>query len=329
MIKKIIIGIAIVLVLGGILLIRSKKSRQEYRETNVSVVNMRRTINVDAVVTPDIYANITSELPIQLDAIYAKKNDKVQKGQKLFKLDRASIQAQINNARLAVEQAELAEKQSRRKWDMLKPEEKASIKKATEQARQSLNEVYAQSKKAFVTSPIDGVVIEQNARVGEVAQGIIMRIINPESLRVEALIPEVDIAKVNSGNKATIIFDAYPDKMIKGTFVSMDSGSTLKQNNTYFKAIIDIDDKSNLKILDGMNAEVDIEIARKDNVLAVSRDFAKKDKDGYFVQILNSKESNKEQFIKKYFQAGLVGYEFIEVISGLENNERVVVPESE
>jgi HlyD family secretion protein len=326
MIKKIIITIVIiVLVVGALFFIKSHKNEQEYTESQVVKTDVHKTINMDATMNPDVYVDITSELPTLISFVGVSINDKVKKGQKLFTLDKKSISAQINNAKLAVERSELAEQQARRKWDILKPEERESIKKATEQSRQVLNELYAQASKTTIFSPIDGIVIEQNARVGEVAQGDIIKIIDPQSLQVEALIPEVDISKVTKGDKAFIIFDAYPDKVINGTFVSMDSSSTLKQNSTYFKSIIDIDNKNDMTILDGMNASVDIEIEKKADVVAILRDYAKKDDQGYFVYILNV-DSNREQFSKKYFKEGIIGNDFVEVVSGLKIGDKIIMP---
>ena len=328
MIKKIIITVVVVLlIVGGMFFVRSRKSEQPYTQSQVITTDVHKTINVDATMNPDVYADIASELPTLIASVDVEVNDEVKKGQELFRLDKKSIYAQINNAKLAVERAELAEQQARRKWDMLKPEERKSIVKATEQSRQTLNEVYAQAAKTTITSPIDGIIIEQNARVGEVAQGVVMRIIDPKSLQVEALVPEVDIAKVTKGDKSFITFDAYPDKIVDGTFVSMDTGSTLKQNSTYFKAIVDIDDKNDITVLDGMNASVDIEIENESGVTAVARDFALKDDDGYFVYVLSTAPNSKEQFTKKYFQEGIVGDEFVEVVSGLAVGEQIVLPQ--
>ena len=327
-IKKILTILVVgVLIVVFLIYMRSHKKEQAYREAKVITTNVHKTINVDATMNPDIYADISSELPTLIASVSVAVNDEVKKGQELFRLDKKSIRAQIANAKLTVERAELAERKARRKWDMLKPEERKSTIKATEQARQNLNEVYAQASKTTITSPIGGIVIEQNAHVGEVAQGRVMRIINPESLQVEALIPEVDIAKVAKGDKAFITFDAYPGKIVEGTFMSMDAGSTLKQNSTYFKAKIDIKDKKSITLLDGMNASVDIEIEKKLGVKAVPRDFAMKDDQGYFVYALSNKTNDKNQFIKKYFKEGIIGDEFVEIVSGLSVGELIVLPE--
>lgn len=323
--NKIIIGLIIIIVIvSGVFFLRSRNIAQSYDEIIITRGDVQKTININAQMIPEIYADISTELPTLIDSVDVSVNDHVEKGQELFRLDKKSIYAQINNAKLAVERAELAEQQARRKWDMLKPEERESIKKATEQSRQTLNEVYAQAAKTTILSPINGVIIEQNARVGEVASGIVIKIIDPDSLRVEALLPEVDIAKVNKGDKAYIVFDAYPDNSIAGTIASMDIGSTVDQNSTYYKTIIDIDDKEVPTILDGMNAEVDIVIEHKNNVTIVSRDIAQKDDKGYFVYTVSPESNRKNPFVKKYFKSGIVGDDNIEIISGLKVGDKIV-----
>ncbi len=319
--------VIIIIIVSAIFFVRSRKNEQPYNENQVVKTDIRKTINVDAQVKPDIYANISSELPALIDTVDVLINDHVTKGQVLFTLNKDSIKAQTENAKLAVERAELAEINARRKWDMLKPEERENVKKTTEQARQSLREVLAQAEKTTIVSPINGIVIRQDAQVGEVAKGIIMRIIDPTSLRLEALIPEVDFSKIIIGDEAFISLDAYPNKIVKGKLTSIDTSSTVDQNSTYYRAIVVLDDKKDAIILDGMNAEIDIEINKKTNVIAVSRDFTKKDENGYFVYVLDDKTSDDSQFVKKHFEVGLVGDDFVEVVSGLNVNDKIVMPQ--
>ena len=91
------------------------------------IADVHKTINMDATMNPDVYVDITSELPTLISSVEVSVNDVVEDGQELFTLDKKSIYAQLNNAKLTVERAELAEKQARRKWDTLKPEERESM----------------------------------------------------------------------------------------------------------------------------------------------------------------------------------------------------------
>ncbi len=323
--KKYIIWVIVagLVLLAGLFLRRSKNKPVDYKESKVDRGQVEKVIEVDAQVKPEIYADISSELPALVRDVFVKENEKVVKGQKLFVLDRKSVNAQIAQARLAVEKAELEEKHSRRHWDSLKPEERIRIQKTTEQARQHLNEVYAQASKTTIVSPINGVVVKRNVNPGEIASGIAMKIVDLNSLRVEALIPEVNIGLVKVGNSVEIDLDAYPGKSLTGKIVSIDVTSTVKQNSTYYKAIIKPDSLLGINFLEGMNADVDIIVDKKENVLRVDRNFAKKDEQGYFVYVLNS--GNDKKPVKKYFQVGLVGENFVEIEGGLEEGSEVVL----
>ena len=328
--KNTIISVVVIIIIiaSAIFFVRSRKKEQPYNENQVVETDIRKTINVDAQVKPNIYADISSELPALIESVDVSINDRVKKGQVLFTLNKDSIKAQVENAKLAVERAELAEIKARRKWDTLKPEERESAKKATEQARQSLREVLVQAEKTTIVSPIDGIVVKQDAQVGEVATSVLMRIIDPNTLRLEALIPEVDFSKVAVGDEAFISLDAYLNKVIKGKMISIDASSTVDQNSTYYRAIVNLDNKNDMNILDGMNAEIDIEINRKADSVAVPRDFTKKDENGYFVYVLSDNASDENQFVKKYFEAGLIGDDFIEAVSGLSVSDKIVMPQS-
>lgn len=326
--KKKIIGIVVLIVIiGSVFFVQLRGDQQEYNENQIGKVDIRKTINVDAQVKPDIYVDISSELPALIESVSVSINDRVKKGQVLFTLNKDSIAAQVENAKLAIERAELAEIKARRKWDTLKPEERENIKKATEQARQSLREVLVQAEKTTIVSPIDGIVVKQDAQVGEVAKSVLMRIIDSSTLRLEALIPEVDFLRISVGDKVFISLDAYPNKITTGKIKSIDASSTVSQNSTYYRAVIDFDD-NNIDVLDGMNANVDIQIDERIDSVAVSRDFAKKDEKGYFVYVLNDNDSDKNQFVKKYFEAGLIGNDFVEVVSGLNIGDRIVMPQN-
>jgi RND family efflux transporter MFP subunit len=327
MIKKVVIIIIILLIVGSVAIVllgQSRASDKQYENGVVALGDVYKTINVDAIIKPDVHVDISTELPALINWVGVEVNDSVKKGQEILRLDQDSIDAQIKNAQLAVERAELAEQRGRLKSSDLSSKEILSLKKASEQARQTLGEVYAQAKKTSIISTIDGVVTKQNAHVGEVASGILVQIIDPKSLRVEALIPEVDISRIHLGGTARIIFDAYSEKEIMGRVELIEVGSINLQNSTYYRAILAMDNINDVMIFDGMNAEVDIEFERKDNVLVISRAFTAKDENGYFVYTLNSSGENKEIPVKQYFETGLIGDENIEIVEGLSEGQQIV-----
>ncbi len=328
--KKLIYGGMVIVAVAGLWWFvhrsGSGNTQEVYERHIVEVGNVHAVIDVDATVRPRVYSDVAAELSPRIVWVGADVNDHVTKGQVLVRLERGDIDAKIRHAQLAVERAELAENQGRHKSSGLSSREILSLKKASEQARQKLRELLAHARKTVITSPINGVIVAQNAHVGNIAQGVLMRIIDPATLQIEALVPEVDIAKVRSDARATIKFDAYPGVTLKGYVQTVDVGSTHLQNNTYYKAVIVRDDNDDDIVLrDGMSADIDIEYARRDGVTVVPRDFAFKDEHGYFVYVLNSNDSDIV-LAKKYFHEGLIGDAYVEVVQGLTRGQEIVKP---
>jgi hypothetical protein len=60
--------------------------------------------------------------------------------------------------------------------------------------------------------------------------------------------------------------------------------------------------------------------------LAIKRGVAKKDGEKYFVWILNpnKKTPKDDKFIKKYFEAGFIGDDFVEVVGDELKNVEIV-----
>jgi multidrug efflux pump subunit AcrA (membrane-fusion protein) len=122
--KIITVIVVLILVVGGIFFFRSRNIVQSYTEVIIASGDVEKTIDINAQMTPEVYADISTELPTLINSVDVSVNDYVEEGQELFRLDKKSIYAQINNAKLAVERAELAEQQARRKWDVLKPKQR-------------------------------------------------------------------------------------------------------------------------------------------------------------------------------------------------------------
>ncbi len=128
-----------------------------------------------------------------------------------------------------------------------------------------------------ITSPIDGVITRINAKVGEVVVfgtmnnpgTVIMEVADLSKMLVMAQVDEADIGKLQTGQKATVYVDAFPD----ANFTGVVSAVALAYNaattgNKYFRTEILLD-PSEQKLFSGLTAHVDIETRRHTNVLKV------------------------------------------------------------
>jgi HlyD family secretion protein len=85
---------------------------------------------------------------------------------------------------------------------------------------------------------------------------------------VAADLSEVDIPKVQVGNKATLTFDAFPDKTFTGKVFSINTTGTVSSGVTSYLVTVTLDTENAL-IYPNMSAAVNIIVNVKDNVLSV------------------------------------------------------------
>jgi HlyD family secretion protein len=87
-------------------------------------------------------------------------------------------------------------------------------------------------------------------------------------VQIRTLVDETDIGKVRPGMSATVSVAAYPNQPFPGQVIKIEPQAVLEQNVTMFAVLVAIENPDGL-LLPGMNAEVDVRIARSEDVLTV------------------------------------------------------------
>jgi HlyD family secretion protein len=139
-------------------------------------------------------------------------------------------------------------------------------------ARANLAEQRALFAKTQLRSPIDGIVLRQYLRAGEVISvqppTPILGVGDTSRLRVRAEIDETDIARVEAGERVWVTADAYPSQRFGGTvyrisqrlgrkMVHTDNPSE-KLDTKILEALIDLDAEARLPV--GLRVDVTIEL---------------------------------------------------------------------
>jgi HlyD family secretion protein len=127
-----------------------------------------------------------------------------------------------------------------------------------------------------INSPLDGVVTRRPVQVGETATGslynpgtIIIEVADMTKVLLKAEVDEADIAKVKIGQKAHVRIQAWPDEEFQGEVTQTAlAHSTDRTGSPYFQVEVLLDNKDE-RILSGMNADVDIDIAHYKDVLKI------------------------------------------------------------
>ncbi len=336
---------AIILVVGGFLLWKffGPKDVDPPESYVVNTSDVQSSVSINATLTPQIYANIGAETLTEVMQVHAEVGDIVEEGDTLVTLDRAALWKQIEIAKLDVERAVLAEQQGREDSSNLPRRNRLSLKKASEQARQRLQELYILNQKGVLTSPISGLVTTMNAREGEVVTGTtspvagvtagtIIRIIDPASLEVEAFISESDIVEMRLGQKAEMTFDALPEETFSAHITHIDPEASSIQDVIYFKTTFAIDNLDD-RIRSGMSGDVDIITQEAANVTALPLRFVGRDDNGLFVWTEDGVDAKGiVQYKKTVIATGVEGDEgLVEILSGVTKGTKIynVVEEDE
>ncbi len=142
-------------------------------------------------------------------------------------------------------------------------------------------------------------------------------------MEVAAVIPEPQAGKVKVGLEAEVRLDSNPDKMYKGKIKSLGRIFRTKSRNQpamVFDAVIEVKDPDPELMRPGMAATVDIIVSSKENVLQIPESAVIYHEKGLFVL--------KKTFTGKKRTAVTLGARssgMVEVLSGLEENDRVVI----
>lgn len=186
--------------------------------------------------------------------------------------------------------------------------DKAGALVAEAQATLALNE--AQIADYTIRAPFDGIITDNDIRIGELADANRNVTLLKEGLHeLKARIPEVDINKIHTNDSALVIFDAQPDIPVTSLIDFVSPLSTEIDGVAYYEARFILQNTPGW-IRAGLNADVNIIVAQRQNVLTLPKRFVITDADNSFVFV---KEGNNIR--KTPITRGLTGNDgFIEVM---------------
>lgn len=207
---------------------------------------------------------------------------------------------------------ELALKQSK--------EDVQSSKAQLESARAQLTSVYNDFSDTIIAAPFDGQIASVSARAGDQAAELTesaVTIITKQKV-AEITLNEVDAAKVKTGQKVNISFDAIDDLGISGEVAEVDMIGTISQGVVSYsvKIVFDVQDE---RIKPGMSCSATIILDAKTDVLMVPSTAVKSQNSSSYVQVLVGGVPQKKTVI-----IGSSNDTMTEIISGINEGDEVV-----
>jgi len=179
-------------------------------------------------------------------------------------------------------------------------------------------------EKTKLKSPVSGVVArvfkEEGERVETMMGDIVFQILPEKNFEIEVDIYEEDITKIKIGDPVEITFPAIEDKVFSGKVSFIDPVEKIKDGIVYYGIKI-LPENLPENVLPGMSCDVKIIVAKKENVLIVPEDIVRKKGSEYFVEIFE-----KGKILERKIRVGIWGEDFVEVLEGLKEGEKVVLP---
>jgi len=194
--------------------------------------------------------------------------------------------------------------------------------------------------KATIRAPIDGVVAEVVARVGQTLNTnqqtpTIVKIAKMDVMTVRTQVSEADIVKVKPGQKVYFTVLGDPNKRYYATLRTREvtpAGGVLDPNNAsgpknaiYYNALFEVPNPNN-ELLPAMTAEVHVVLDEAKNVVTVPLTaLGPRDANGQAtVRVL----SDDGKVSDRKITIGLTNHSLAEVKSGLKAGEKVVIGET-
>ncbi|WP_213995830.1 efflux RND transporter periplasmic adaptor subunit [Tepidanaerobacter syntrophicus] len=276
-----------------------------------------------ALIEPLDAVEVKSEISSKVNNVYIEEGQIVTKGQKLFSLDLEDINANIEKQQLSLQQAQL-DLQSKR----------------------------SELENLLVYAPIDGTIIEQNVREGDLIRPSTSSssssepaavIVNYSKMQVVLPVDELDINNITVGMPVNITAEAVPDKVFKGQVEKIAEQGTSQNNVSTFDVTITTDKVDELKA--GMTVDVEMIIANKQDVLMlpitaiqyrnnktyVMLASAEGDTSSSADKTANSKNVNKTSNATSTannmveVKTGISNDEYVEIVSGLNEGDTVLL----
>ena len=201
-----------------------------------------------------------------------------------------------------------------------------------QQAQAALRQLQEQLSYTTITSPMDGVVLSRDVEKGDAVSSIlvlgstatlVMTIGDTHQVYVQGKVDEADIGKVFLGQQARIKVESFRDKTFQGRVTRIAPLGVEKDNVTTFEVRVSIDNPGG-ELKANMTANAEILQDEHKNVLTVPEQAVHFDKDRKAtVEVPDKSQKGGHRDVP--IQAGLSNSSMTEVLSGLRENDHVIL----
>lgn len=200
-----------------------------------------------------------------------------------------------------------------------------------EQARINLQRAEENLAKATLTAPFTGVVTAVHVNEGEQAGGILVEMVDNDSLEVVLDVDEIDIGSIGVGQSASLTLEAWPDEEIESAVTTIaprasESGDTALVTYEVYLSLGQTERPARV----GMTANANLITAQREDVLLVPNAAIQIDRDSGEVTVnrVITEADGGQQIEAVPVTIGLRDGRYTQITGGLEAGDKVLVGSS-
>jgi multidrug efflux pump subunit AcrA (membrane-fusion protein) len=180
-----------------------------------------------------------------------------------------------------------------------------------------------------IIAPTRGTVVSVDLKKGyplsaqTYSSSTAVKLVDTGKIKFSGLVDEIDILKVQRGQKARIAVDAVPDKEFSGTVKFISPFGAKSGNVIKFAVTIELD-PTDIELRGGLNATADIEIYSARDVLLVPVSMIITTPKGSMVMVVNPDTGKAEP---RPITIGKQNLQYAEVLQGLKEGDKLEAPD--
>jgi len=273
---------------------KKKNGVSSYEFTNIKRGTLERAVSSSGTINPVATVRVLPRMSGKVETIHVDYNDTVKKGDVLARLNTDMLRLQRDQQQAAVLKARAnydlqainyRNQEALAKKDLISEYELKSSKTSLDNQRADLAVAEANLRKieteinqyAFITSPIDGIVLDRNINVGDTvvdsannnSTSIFTIAENLREMQIEAAVGELDVTSIHKGQEVRFSLESLRGRRFSGLVENIRMIPVISNNVVSYTVIINVENKDG-SLLPGMTCAVDFIVERSENILTVS-----------------------------------------------------------
>jgi len=265
-----------------------------YEFTNIRRGTIERTVSSSGTINPVATVKVLPQMSGKVEVVYVDYNDSVSRGDLLARLntdvlvlqrDQRSASVQKLRANIELQRINLNTQEALAEKNLISEYELRSSRNtlnnliadlAIEEANLRVIETEI-NQYAYITSPINGIVLDRNINVGDTVVGgsnsnaatMFVLAENLREMQIEASVGELDITSIIKGQAVRFTLESLPGRRFSGAVENVRQVPVVSGGMVSYTVMISAENHDG-SLMPGMTCAVDFIVERNENILLVS-----------------------------------------------------------